>query len=55
MEARDLFAKELKQLAPLKLKSECGTEITPEMISEWAAEIGRKVFESDESMSGGEG
>ncbi len=53
MEVGNLYTKELKQLTPLK--SECGVEITPEMIRDWAAEIGRKVFESDESMSGGEG
>jgi len=53
MEIRDLYTKELKQLAPLK--SECGKDITPELIKDWAAEIGRKAFESDESMSGGEG
>lgn len=53
METRDLYTKELKQLAPLKC--ECGSEITSEKIKEWAVEIGRKVFESDESMSGGEG
>ena len=45
---------ETKQLIPLK--SDCGSDITPEIISEWAIEIGRKAFESDESMSsGGEG
>ena len=49
----NLFLKELEQLIPLK--SDCGSDITPELISEWAVEIGRKVFESDESMSGGEG
>ncbi len=53
MEAKSLFTRELKQLAPLKC--ECGSEITSEKIKEWAVEIGQKVFESDESMSSGEG
>jgi hypothetical protein len=53
MENLNLFTRELEQLAPLKC--ECGSDITSERIKEWAVEIGRKVFESDESMSGGEG
>jgi hypothetical protein len=53
MAIEDLFTRELKQLAPLKCN--CGTEITTEIIREWAVEIGSKAFESDESMSSGEG
>jgi hypothetical protein len=53
MEIKDLFTKECEQLTPLKC--DCGTEITSEIISEWAIELGKKAFESDESMSGGEG
>lgn len=53
METIDLYTEELEQLAPLRCG--CGADITPELISEWAVEIGRKAFESDESMSGGEG
>ena len=49
----DLFTKELEQLTPLKCG--CGFDITPELISEWAVELGKKAFESDESMSSGEG
>ncbi len=49
----DLFTEELKQLAPLNY--ECESSITPEIISAWAIELGKKAFESDESMSGGEG
>jgi hypothetical protein len=51
MELKNLPIEDQNQLTPLKC--ECGTEITSEKICEWAAEIGRKVFESDESMSGG--
>lgn len=53
MEARDLFSRELKRLAPLKEREEntCVVEITSEVISRWAVEIGRKAFESDESAS----
>lgn len=54
MEIKELFTKEIsRQYTPLKC--DCGTIITSEIISEWAIEIGRKAFESDESMSGGEG
>jgi len=50
----NLFIEQPEQITPLKCN--CGPDITSELISEWAIEIGRKAFESsDESMSGGEG
>jgi len=54
MEIKELFTKEINK-QHTSLKCDCGTIITSEIISEWAVEIGRKIFESDESMSGGEG
>ena len=32
-------------------KSEYGSEITPELIKDWAVNIAKKAFESDGSMS----
>ena len=44
MKSKDL------QLTPPLTES----EITPELIKDWAIEIAKKAFESDESMSSGE-
>jgi len=48
METRDLFARELRSFTPLKKKEEvCPIEITSEVISIWAIEIGKSVFKKD--------
>jgi hypothetical protein len=53
MEAKNLFARELGRLTPLKKeeKNICTLDITPEVISRWAVQIGKSVFKSDESAS----
>lgn len=52
MEIKDLYTKELRRLTPLEKKERdpC-KDITPEIISEWAAQICESVFKEEESLS----
>ena len=47
MEIKDLFAKKSKRPAPLEC--DCESEITPEMLEDWAVDICKSVFGSSES------
>lgn len=47
MEIKDLFAKESKKPAPLECDYE--SEITTEMLKDWAVDICKGVFDSSES------